>query len=241
MSGFGVQQLSSKAQRAGAGGASAFAKAGRKGHWRGNVARDIMRGLLKGTTMPPPYWAQVPTRNPKTGENNVLVWLPFLLPHEVLVALWSSGAKELELSEDIRKNLEATCRSLGVDPKGFVPLGVHGDGVCNQANKSVVCFTWNILGCLARERALLANLGKDARAHPQRVAPCADRCNFSVCRKVADDARAKLLSVTLHLQSRCRSVPGVAYRGFARGVFLPVRLSWETHLRCHHGGFRVEH
>ena len=65
MSGFGVQQLASKAQRAGAGGVDSFATAGRQEQHRGTVARDLMRGLLKGSTMPPPYWAQVPGKDPQ--------------------------------------------------------------------------------------------------------------------------------------------------------------------------------
>ena len=91
--------------------------------------------------------------------------MPFLLPHEVLATLWAQyGYALYDPSEPVENNLIASCKKHGLDfNKGVVlPLGVHGDGVPNQAHKTVVCFTWNILSSQGNsERVLFATLNKD--------------------------------------------------------------------------------
>ena len=86
-----------------------------------------------------------------------------LLVHEVLAALWERLGKELyDPSPTIERNLKKSCKANGVDfdKEVVLPLGVHGDGVPNQAHKTIVAFTWNILSN-ASERILFAALGKD--------------------------------------------------------------------------------
>ena len=127
------------------------------------MSRDILRNLLKGVSLPLLYWALIPMRDPTTDQNNVLTWMPFLLVHEVLAALWAVRGDSLyDPSPSVEKNLKASCKANGVDFKnGFVlPLGIHGDGVPNQAHKTIVAFTWNILGSFS-ERILFAALSKD--------------------------------------------------------------------------------
>ena len=119
--------------------------------------------MLKGCKLPLLYWALIPMRDPKTEQNNVLTWMPFLLVHEVLSALWDALGEELyDPSPTVEKNLKASCKANGVDfnKEVVLPLGVHGDGVPNQAHKTIVAFTWNILGNLS-ERILFAALSKD--------------------------------------------------------------------------------
>ena len=62
----------------------------------------------------------------------------------------------------IEKNLKASCNANGVDFNKAValPLGVRGDGVPNQAHKTIVAYAWNMLGNLS-ERILFAALSKD--------------------------------------------------------------------------------
>ena len=165
-SGFTTQQLSAKAQSAGARGVEDFAKAGANGKHRGNMSRDILRNLRKSSKMPPLYYAEVPMNNPKKGERNVLTWMPFLLVHEVMSALvsFATGAFA-NMTDAVASNLRSTCKNLGVCASEFWALGCHGDGVPNQANKTIVCFTWNILSETFHERVLFAALGKDYRDH----------------------------------------------------------------------------
>ena len=161
-SGFTTQQLSAKAQAAGAHGVEDFAKAGANGKHRGNMSRDILRTLRKSSKMPPLYYAEIPMNNPKTGARNVLAWLPFLLVHEVMSSLVAFAADAFaNMSDSVASNLRDTCKKLGVCASEFWALGCHGDGVPNQANKTIVCFTWNILSDTFHERVLFAALGKD--------------------------------------------------------------------------------
>ena len=165
VSGFTAQQLADKATKAGAIGVEGLARAGRSGKHRGNISRDLMRFMLKGCSLPLLYWALIPMRDPKTDQNNVLTWMPFLLVHEMLSCLWDVLGNELyDPSPTVEKNIKASCKANGIDfdKEVALPLGVHGDGVPNQAHKTIVAFTWNILGKhKLSERILFAALSKD--------------------------------------------------------------------------------
>ena len=104
-------------------------------------------------------------RGPKTDQNSVLTWMPLLLVHEMLATLWGKlGGALYNPSPTVEKNLQESCRKNGInfDKQCVLPLGVHGDGVPNQANKTIVAFTWNILSLdKMNERILFAALGKD--------------------------------------------------------------------------------
>ena len=165
MSGRVTQELCQKAQAAGAAGIAKMANAGRSGANR-NTARDVLRSLRKHSKMPPLYWADVPM-SPKPGKH-VMTQCPFLLPSEVLAALYSEGelAGLCDFSTGVRTMLDTTCKSLGIPADGVIPLGIHGDGVPNQANKTVLCFSWNVLTGPASERILFTAVDKD------RASPC---------------------------------------------------------------------
>eukprot|EP00959_Pyramimonas_sp_CCMP1952_P172726 3609369-Pyramimonas_sp.AAC.2 len=84
MSALDAQLLASKSSQAGARGVDDFARVGSRGAEPKNMCRDMLRACLKGTDMPDLYWAKVPCCNPKTGIKREDVWMPFLLPHELL-------------------------------------------------------------------------------------------------------------------------------------------------------------
>lgn len=142
-----------------------MAKTGKSGQHRGNISRDLMRDLLKGCLLPPLYWALIPMRDPKTDKNNVPTWMPFLLVHEMLATLWAKFGEALyNPSPAVEKNLKQSCRKnrINFDKQCVLPLGIHGDGVPNQAHKTIVAFTWNLLTTdKMSERILFAALGKE--------------------------------------------------------------------------------
>ena len=90
LSGFTTQQLAEKATKAGASGIDGMARAGKSGKHRGNISRDLLRDMLKTYRLPLLYWALIPMRDPKAEQNNVLTWMPVLLVHEMLSALWEA-------------------------------------------------------------------------------------------------------------------------------------------------------
>ena len=90
-----LQGLSEQATRAGASGVHDIAATGSGGRHPGNTQRDLMRVLLRDSPASEPYFADVPTHCPRTGRNNNIVQLPFLLPHEIIGALCKRDASSL--------------------------------------------------------------------------------------------------------------------------------------------------
>ena len=88
----------------------------------------------------------------------------------MLSALWERLGETLyDPSPTVERNLKKSCTENGVNfnMEVALPLGVHGDGVPNQAHKTIVAFTWNILGSYS-ERILFAALSKDPRSRTFR-------------------------------------------------------------------------
>ena len=52
----------------------------------GNIARDLMRKMMKGSKWPLFYWAKVPVLCKQT-DTVVEVGFPFLLPNEAIAAM----------------------------------------------------------------------------------------------------------------------------------------------------------
>ena len=70
--------------------------------------------MVKGCLLPALYWALIPMRDPKTDQNNVLTWMPFLLVHEMLSALWDALGEALyDPSPTIENNIRKEVSSDG--------------------------------------------------------------------------------------------------------------------------------
>ena len=114
-------------------------KAGAQGKHPQNAKRDLMRTLLRGSSLPSYYWMDVQTHG---GQ---ICAVPLILPHE-LFALLTQKADVSKLTavhpelEDLRTTLAS---SLALDPKALVPIGLHGDGVPHQKAKSIKVLSWN--------------------------------------------------------------------------------------------------
>ena len=165
MSALEFQQLSTHTTSAGAEGLEDIAQCGKSGELPGNIQRDVMRQLLKETSAPAPYFAQIPTHNPKTGQNRVMVWLPFLLVHEMLAGMCRKSSSTIDrlssLGEKMGRVMEDTCRKANMCTKGLVALGFHGDGVPHQKNRSAQVFSWNCLALAYSERMLFCVIAKE--------------------------------------------------------------------------------
>ena len=95
-----------------------------------------------------------------------------MLAHEVLAALWAQfGAMLCKPSEKVAENLRASCKANSLNDKKatVLPLGIHGDGVPNQAHNTVVCFAWTILHETNSERLLFASLGNGVAGDELRL------------------------------------------------------------------------
>ena len=123
MSGRVTQELCQKAQATGAAGIAKMANAGRSGANR-NTARDVLRSLRKHSKMPPLYWADIPM-SPKPGKH-VITQCPFLLPSEVLEALYCEGALAglCGFSTGVRTMLDTTCKTLGSGQRVMLSLSL---------------------------------------------------------------------------------------------------------------------
>ena len=121
-------------------GVPGFQKLARTGGLK-NKARDLTRQLLKGNKWPSMYYARVRTWSPKKQQ---AVWslIPMLLPHEILFAL-GERAKSAQnlflqdgLSQQAARHLAQVAAELHLDPKEMVPMGVWGDGVPYNFDRS---------------------------------------------------------------------------------------------------------
>ena len=133
-----LRELSQSATEAGASGVSDFIAAGKRGELPGNIQRDIMRKLLKDCTAPEPYYAEIPTHDPRTNRNGVMVMMPFLLVHEMLAGLISGSREKLASlcahTPQVQQLIDNFCSSRGAESAGVVGIGFHGDGVPHQKN-----------------------------------------------------------------------------------------------------------
>eukprot|EP00959_Pyramimonas_sp_CCMP1952_P092856 1943034-Pyramimonas_sp.AAC.1 len=91
MSALDAQLLASKSSQAGARGIDDFSRVGSRGAGPKNMRRDMLRACLKRTDMPDFYWARAPCCHPRTGIRREDVWMPCLLPHELLHLLVQRG------------------------------------------------------------------------------------------------------------------------------------------------------
>ena len=184
LSGKDTQQLAASSSRAGACGVSGIAKAGKSGALLGNLSRDIMRNLLKDCSLPEPYMASIPTHDPKTGRNRVLVEMPFMLPHELLASACAADPRKLAaISESppaISKLVANFGRALGIGTAGLVPIGFHGDGVPHQKHKTVQVLSWNFLAANDSSRLLFFTIAKEF----QCKCGCLGRCTLDAAVRV---------------------------------------------------------
>jgi len=159
--------LAQSAMNAGATGIAAMGRAGAAGVHPGNTHRDLMRQYLKDTTVPEPYFADIPIHDVKSDQDHVTIALPFLLVHEMIASMVKkcpSITNELSvLPPNTRLDNLAMkfARDNGVDRSRILPLGIHGDGVPYKKNRSCQVISWNFLATPHAERFMFVNIGKE--------------------------------------------------------------------------------
>ena len=65
------------------------------GRWKGNLARDVRRAILKDVDKPNVYKARIPCKDSATAAAKTPKWCPFLLVHEVLASLVAKHAEDV--------------------------------------------------------------------------------------------------------------------------------------------------
>jgi len=83
LSSLDVFRCASSAQTAGAQGVSDLSRAGHSGAAPKNLARDLMRSMLKGCCVPELFWWQIPLWDVEE-QKQTMSWHSFLLPHEMV-------------------------------------------------------------------------------------------------------------------------------------------------------------
>jgi hypothetical protein len=141
--------LAASAHSEGAVSAAGMAKAGNSGLAVKNLARDIMRSLLKGISMPEVFYYPIPIWNSAT-EVQETVSYPFLLIHEVLHHIVSlKGLQFFSVDKEnlpsLWANLQAAAQKLGLNVDETLAVGMHGDGVPFTKRDSIEILSWNFL------------------------------------------------------------------------------------------------
>ena len=136
------------------------------GRWKGNLARDVRRAILKDVDKPNVYRARIPCKDLATGAAKTPKWCPFLLVHEVLASLVAKHAEDVSSFAAIPQQLWGMkrhfCAKHGINGDLTLGLGLLGDGVAHQKRTTVECFSWNVLGSHIAERYLFGLVEKDA-------------------------------------------------------------------------------
>lgn len=118
-----------------------------------NLHRDLLRKINKFRKWPKPYYIQCRVWSIKK-QAEIKVWLPILLPHELIQALATHcGSLEALLSKDglsgiTRRNFDMACAKLCLDPTSTLPCALWGDGVPVKFDRSqaVDIFTLSLPG-----------------------------------------------------------------------------------------------
>jgi hypothetical protein len=148
-----AQRLLADASAAGAKHVADLARVGGAGKHPKNACRDLMRRMLRGRRRhwPPLYKAAIVAKDPK-GDDEVSVPVSFLLPHAVVGHLMGRAPGSLEhllptatRAPELREHIAQVSADLGLAGQVFVPLGLHGDGVPYNADrtKSLEVYSFN--------------------------------------------------------------------------------------------------
>jgi hypothetical protein len=153
LSGQRAQDLFNDAHADGFRGYRKLAKPGRK--HAGNTSRDLRRKLKKMSRhgWPAAYHAKITVMDKKT-QREKQVWLPMLLPHEIVEALLRHTTidklvQETDMDSSTSAHLQDAKRKLGMSSdQPLMGLGLWADGVpCNwDRTESVEVFTLNVPG-----------------------------------------------------------------------------------------------
>ena len=105
------------------------------------------------------------------------VEIPFPLPHELVANVITTENVNVFTSLDdpfLEKLRGDTCRTLGLNSKETLAIGLHGDGVPHQQGQSVEAISWNILGSGGPERYLFGTIEKKylARSSGRHTTDC---------------------------------------------------------------------
>ncbi len=120
-----VSRIARSSTSSGAKGVEDLAAAGHHGTNPKNLARDLLRTLVRGSNVPKLFWHEVRGWDPVNKEQTT-VSLQFLLPHEVLHS-FTSKLEHLKLDQakypEIAALFHTKCKKLGLDPNGCLPWG----------------------------------------------------------------------------------------------------------------------
>ena len=141
-----------------------MARAGNWGKAPKNLARDLLRAVMKNVNMPPLFWWPIYTWD-KTTQTKKLENYPFLLPHEMFIHITSStplAKLQVQRAEfpELHARIVDACENLGLDPINMIALGMHGDGVPFTKTDTMEMLSWNFLALPTADRIPITSVSK---------------------------------------------------------------------------------
>jgi hypothetical protein len=132
-----------------------------------NVHRNLLKHCLRDSAWPPLFYSPLDVFDRKTGKITSRPH-PFLLPHEVVCALWKQNGQLDSLRPTEEKHphffahVQKTAQSSGMPADQCIVLGLHGDGVpFGTQGDSVENLTFNFPACdQKRVRILFTTIPK---------------------------------------------------------------------------------
>jgi hypothetical protein len=140
-----------------------FARAGNWGKAGKNLARDMLRNIMKTITLPEIFWWPIPVWDP---DERIMITKPhpFLLPHEMFHHIVSKDQTWLPIDgavyPEIFEMLKELCREHHMDMAATTGIGIHGDGVPYTKKHSIEILSWNFLSSPTADRIPITAISK---------------------------------------------------------------------------------
>jgi hypothetical protein len=162
-------RIASSSVQAGAAGITDFASVGNFGAAPQNLARDLLRKMLKGCDCPELFYWPIPVWNSDTSLQQIVQY-PFLLPHEMVHRIASQrGVSFFDVTAENYPELlvmkQAFCRALKLPFAETLCLGLHGDGVPYTKSDSLEILSFNFLSFPTANRFPITAISKKYLCH----------------------------------------------------------------------------
>lgn len=204
-----------------------------------NAHRNLLKHCLKDSAWPPLFYSPLELLDRKTGQT-VSKPHPFMLPHEVVCALWKQNGQvdALKPSQDKHPHffahVQKTASSSGMPADQCIVLGLHGDGVpFGTQGDSVENLTFNFPACDQKwVRILFTTIPKQWAVKGKSMAGALEVLAWSLLHLALGVHPSTQPNGQPFKEQSRRKLAGTALP--CRGLLCEVRADWQWLKQCLH-------
>jgi hypothetical protein len=204
-----------------------------------NVHRNLLKHCLRDSAWPPLFYSPLDVIDRKTGKITSRPH-PFLLPHEVVCALWKQNGQLDSLRPTEEKHphffahVQKTAQSTGMPADQCIVFGLHGDGVpFGTQGDSVENLTFNFPACDQKwVRILFTTIPKRWAAKGKSMAGALHVLAWSLLHLALGVHPSKQPNGQPFKEKFRRKLAGTPLP--CRGLLAEVRADWQWLKQCLH-------